>query len=754
MMHKLQHVVGLLSLILFVSYIYLSLALFAPPGAVPELADPLDFSAERALKHLKVIAKEPHSSGTPAHEKVKDYLVEYCKSMGLEVKVQEATGFRDYGWLVNAGRAQNVIARLKGTNSQKTILIMSHYDSQPNTPGAADDGAGIAAMLETIRALKTGQKLKNDVVFLMTDLEEVGLLGAEAFVSQEMKAEEIGILLNFESRGNSGVSLTFEVSSQNGWLMQQFAQAAKYPFASSLAYEVYKLIPNDSDFTLFKDTKISGLNSAFIEGFSNYHSMTDTPENINLGSLQHHGVHMLDLIRHFDLQDLHHTQAPDTIFFNILGAWMVLYPISWDWPLIMLTSFLFIIVVFVGSRKKRFEWPSFFRGILYLMNVLLLTLGATVLLAWGVSHLYPYYSNFYAANFYNATDYLYTLMGFSILFFTLFFAWFGQKYHAESMSLGGTSVLMLLMYIVKNFMDTGAFIFYVPLLAFFLVQLILFLGNIDQKDQPIVYVTAQWISCLPIIGMWIPFIYMFFIVFSWSMPQIAVVLMVLMTPLVANIAPVIPAKWLGGLAVFFIFFGIIKGHIGATYSPKQPLQSNLFYAHNQDTQKAYWGSVQKHLDEWNSQYIQTNEKVDFSGFFPGWELFRQETQYTEISGSTLEVTSDTTIEQKRKMLFKLTPGEETNSIELRFPPQTKVNQLNERKLSSSGAEGVRLRYFAPPKEGIQISCEFPMGETSVVLLDRKLGLPEDLLKYPMPPHIIKAPNYYSHVILSKKTVTF
>ena len=411
-MQKTPVLVSVITLLLFSGYVYISLALLSPPKVLPETTDPLDFSAERALKHLKIIAKEPHSGGTKAHAEVRNYLIDYCKKAGLEVEIQDATGLHDYGRLINAGRILNVIARLKGTDHQKTILVMSHYDSQPNTPGAADDGAGIAAMLETIRALKAGQKLKNDVVFLMSDLEEIGLLGAEAYVNQKMNAEDIGILLNFESRGNTGVSFTFEVSDQNGWLMQQFAQAAKYPFASSLAYEIYKLMPNDSDFTEFKDTGISGLNSAFIEGFSNYHSMTDTPENINLRSLQHHGTHMLDLVRHFDQQDLNNTKAPDAIFFNLIGSWLVLYPASWDWPLIMITSLLFVLLIFVGSKKQRFEWTDFFWGIWYLIDVLLLTVGLTALLSLVVSYLYPHYSNYYASNYYNATDYLYTLMGF------------------------------------------------------------------------------------------------------------------------------------------------------------------------------------------------------------------------------------------------------------------------------------------------------------------------------------------------------
>ena len=71
-------------------------------------------------------------------------------------------------------------------------------------------------MLETLRALKSSPPLKNDTVFLFTDGEEVGLLGATAFVKEHPWAKDIGVALNFEARGSSGPSFMFETSDGNG----------------------------------------------------------------------------------------------------------------------------------------------------------------------------------------------------------------------------------------------------------------------------------------------------------------------------------------------------------------------------------------------------------------------------------------------------------------------------------------------------------------------------------------------------------
>jgi hypothetical protein len=152
----------------------------AVPDPVPASAPPTEFSSGRALEHVRAIAKEPYPMDSPENAAVRDYLVKELRTLGVEPEVQRATAA--HTWFIRfaeAGTPENVLARLEGTNNGgKAFLLMAHYDSVPTGPGASDDGAGVAAMLETLRALKAGPPLKNDVIFLFTDGEERGLLGA------------------------------------------------------------------------------------------------------------------------------------------------------------------------------------------------------------------------------------------------------------------------------------------------------------------------------------------------------------------------------------------------------------------------------------------------------------------------------------------------------------------------------------------------------------------------------------------------
>ena len=154
------------------------------------------------MNHLAVIAQRPHQIGSTEHAVVRDYLVKELKTHGLVTEVQTTTALNPI-WRseFRAGTVQNVIARLPGVANSKAVMLVAHYDSVPNSTGASDDGAGVAALLETVRALKSAAHLKNDVIFLFTDGEEPGLLGANAFTSEHLWAKDVGLVMNFEARG-------------------------------------------------------------------------------------------------------------------------------------------------------------------------------------------------------------------------------------------------------------------------------------------------------------------------------------------------------------------------------------------------------------------------------------------------------------------------------------------------------------------------------------------------------------------------
>ncbi|MCZ2857026.1 M28 family peptidase [Blastococcus sp. VKM Ac-2987] len=313
-----------------------SVAGLRPPDPRPADAPATDFSAARAFAHVAEIAAEVHVAGSPENDRVVDRLVGTLSGLGLDTRVQNAVGARSGGaGEARMARVRNVVAVLPGTDPTGRLYLVAHHDSAEAAPGAADDAAGVAAVLESVRALTEGPPLRNDVVVVLTDAEEACLCGAEAFAASHPLATG-GVVLNLEARGTTGPPIMFETSPGNAGLAEVFADAAVHPVASSFAVEVYRALPNDTDFSvLLEDGDFTGMNTAFIDGAAAYHSPQDTPERLDRGTLQALGDNALALARELGNRDLGALARPadeDATYFPLPGL-LVRYPGRLAWPL-------------------------------------------------------------------------------------------------------------------------------------------------------------------------------------------------------------------------------------------------------------------------------------------------------------------------------------------------------------------------------------------------------------------------------------
>ena len=336
-----------------------AIALEQPRRVVPASALSSEFSAERAMQQVRQIARAPHPTGSAEHDRVREYLVAQLRALGLEPSIQKTTSVQAvYG---TAATVENILAQREGSAhaagdvQRPALLLAAHYDSVPAGPGAGDDAAGVATLLETARALAAGPALRNDVIFLFTDGEELGLLGAAAFVAEHPWKSRVGVVLNLDNRGTRGPVVMYETGAGNLPLMREYARTVGAPRAASLAGAVARLMPNSSDFFVFRKAGLGGLNFAFIGGPENYHSSQDTPARLDLRTLQQAGDSALPLARRLgdlDLAALSGKDAPDAIYFN-LGDHEVVYPAAWARPLGIAAIVLFLAVGALGVWRSR-----------------------------------------------------------------------------------------------------------------------------------------------------------------------------------------------------------------------------------------------------------------------------------------------------------------------------------------------------------------------------------------------------------------
>jgi hypothetical protein len=350
-----------LILLLIAGFVYLAFYPLLPPAPVPATAPPGEFSAARAAAHLEKTARAPHPTGSAENAGVRAYIVGQMAALDLAPEVQTTAAVRSVAGLINAATVSNVIGRMAGRGNSRALMLVTHYDSVPNGPGASDDGAGIATLLETARALKAGPPLKNDVIFLFTDGEELGLQGAQAFMNGHPWAKDASVVLNFEARGSGGASFLFETGPRNGWLVRQFASACPYPAGYSFLYEFYRRMPNQTDFSVFKRGALTGLNFAYADGWVHYHTMKDNLENIDLRSLQHHGSYAIALARRLGNLDLTEPADGDVVYFSLFG-WTLCYSQGWTIPLSAAVTLLFVWVLRMGIKSGRLTWRGIVVG--------------------------------------------------------------------------------------------------------------------------------------------------------------------------------------------------------------------------------------------------------------------------------------------------------------------------------------------------------------------------------------------------------
>jgi Peptidase family M28 len=328
-----------------------------PPSPLPAHAAEDLFAAGRARKIVEAIARSPHPMGSAESARVRETIVRQLEEIGLAAEIQSSK-------LQKPPAPQNVLARIKGQgpSGKKTLMLCAHYDSAHEGPGAADDAAGVAVVIETLRALQAGPPRERDVIALLTDGEEMGLLGARLFVDEHPWAKDVGIVLNFDARGTSGPSIMFETSDGNGWLIRQYAQATAQPLCTSVSMDVYKIMPNNSDMTIFKNAGMGGLNFAFGAGLAYYHTSEDTPENLDQRTLQHHGENALAAARHFGHLDLEETKQGDVIYWSVLNRFVLSYPKAWALPLAFIASGVFLILVLSSFRTAELNLSDLLMG--------------------------------------------------------------------------------------------------------------------------------------------------------------------------------------------------------------------------------------------------------------------------------------------------------------------------------------------------------------------------------------------------------
>ncbi|MDO9224085.1 MAG: M20/M25/M40 family metallo-hydrolase [Caulobacter sp.] len=324
---------------------------------------PTAFRTDLAMADIGHIARVPHPVGSAANAAVRDYLVGRMSALGLGPAVQSGMAIRNEAPWILGGQVQNIVGVLPGADrTLPALALMAHYDSVPASPGAADDATGSAVTLDVIRALKARGTPARDVIVILTDGEEAGLLGAELFFAEHPLRERIGLLINLESRGGGGRANMFQTGPGNGALIPLFANTAVSPISNSLAVFLYENMPNDTDFTVSKDAGVRGLNFAFIGRQFDYHSPSSTPANLDQGSVRHMGDQALAATAALAFAETLPEAAPEAVYSQTFGDHILAYPAWGGWIAWLIAAALIGVATVRTRDDETFRWMDAARG--------------------------------------------------------------------------------------------------------------------------------------------------------------------------------------------------------------------------------------------------------------------------------------------------------------------------------------------------------------------------------------------------------
>lgn len=715
-----SRLVGLLVVVLLLGLAACSVLALRPPAPAPADAPVQEFSAERAFEHVREIAAETHVAGSAANDEVVDGLVQTLTDLGLDTRVQRSVGT----WQSGPGATQmaavrNVVAVLPGTESTGRLFLMAHHDSVQTGPGAADDAAGVSALLESVRALTEGPQLRNDVVVVLTDAEEACLCGAEAFVASHPLAEGGGVVLNFEARGTTGPPIMFETSLGNAGLAGAFAEAAPHKVATSFAVEIYRALPNDTDFSvLLADGRFTGMNTAFIDGAAAYHTPQDVPQRLDRGTLQAVGDNALALVRELgdrDLAALAEPGAEDATYFPVLEE-LVRYPGSWVWPLAAGAVALVLLVVTVARTHGTTSLPRTLLGTL-LAVVPLVGGPLAVQGLWALLvALRPGYSSMLDP--WRPGPYRLAAVALVVAVALFWYALLRRRLGPTSLALGGLVWLAALSAVLAAYAPGGSYLAVWPALAGGLAGLVLAVtGNRLVRTVAVLLAGAVAVLVLaPTVSLFFPALGLS----SGAAPAfVAAMLAVALLPafellfadpdltettagsrVASAVVPVVALVTAAACAV--------AGFLVDTFDETHPVPSELVYVLDTDAGTAWWATTEAKPGPYTAGYVGDGDLLNGSyPYLDGDDVRTGGADVADLPAPEVDVVSDAVVGDRREITVRVTPrrpGVRLLTLDLAIDGGIVERARVGGRAAPEDALGVgrlRVTFHAPPADGLQ-----------------------------------------------------
>ena len=664
---------------------------------------------ERILKHIDYISKEQRSVGDQYHPYVQRYLIDQLQQMKLTVSKHNSTIYNPNN--KRAAPIRNIIAKYPGTDSDgKDLMLLAHYDSAKfsQTTGAADDAHGVAIILEVVRAfLRKNPQPKNDIIILFTDAEELGLLGAYGFIHEQIKNHDIGLIINLEARGSSGPSMIIpETLSGNQGMIDALDEAGSpFPVTSSLHYEIYKKLPNDTDLTPFKQLRdINGFNLAFIDRHYNYHTKLDHLGNLSLNSLAHQTIQVIAMLNYLADYDLTKIKSDEsTVFFSLPWFGLVIYSMEFALIINALTVLSLLGLIWYGLKRKKLTIKEIITGIkpliimsfgIFIVTYIFLYLAYLIQPGWhDILQGYPYPGHhFQSALFITAI----------IISFAVYSR---QRKHQNLIAcmLVPTSLWIVGCNVLLLTLPGASFLIWPACFSLILIFTYYLSAKLAEQLAPVFLLANTALMSMLLVNLPIA-------LGLKTAPVTGVIIGFLLAMFALTVADVKRHKqWLVTISLPAIYM-LATALFYQEFSEQKPQPTSLSYLIDVDTSKAYFFNYDELHSGWNQHVLNNPVKTDEAESFR--RQYRQpfkklsHANPVEITPTSLRIEQPLVRSKHKKLIIDIEVSEATEVIEIFSKNPMTIHEISidgrrallQQPLSISSKQKIMEYYFNGKKQ--------------------------------------------------------
>lgn len=687
------------------------------------------FSAESAERTLsQVLADEqPHPVDSVANDAVRQRIVTTLASLGYRAEVQDTMSCAKA--MQTCARIRNIIAVLDGAAGNKSILASAHYDSVSAGPGASDNGSGVAVLLESARLLKLAPSRKNGVIFLFTEGEESGLLGAEAFASEHPLAKQVAAMINVEARGAAGQSVLFETGKSSAWLVHQFAATSKQPVANSLIPALYTLMPNDTDMSVFKARGVPGLNFAFGERQGYYHTPLDNLSHIDLASLQRQGDNVYDLLKALTQAELPESPAAGSLVYtDLLGIDILFWPAAWGSAAAIVLLVVFVFCVRRIGQRLAYSRADAAWGLLG--GLMAPVVGALV--AYAMSYLLMLANapgNGWPAGALPNRVFLWAAVLLAVVAFQRLLA---RRRSPTGLWIGIGAAWLLLALLAATLLPGGGYLFLLPALALVICALVVALKSGTGETPSLVLLAMPALTCMVVT---VPAILLVEIMLGYQNPVGPTMMGALLGMSAAAFLPFAQSQQAprlhtvlsASLLVILVGGGVLVLR-GQAYTAEEPQGLNLQYVQGPDGKAVLTaGNVYNQPSKAVLQAIGSEVALRPPFSWNKTRFYSRPVASERMPSAALTVLAETSLAQGRRVTARIEAAPGVSVVQILFPKSAGVTsiEIGGRKLdyAKDGDEYVAFFCRGQSCNGREIAVTLGQTRQTSIVVAVSSGVP-------------------------------